>query len=403
MDNQVWKEMEEEAGQEPKLAITGQKTGKDRKWLMPLIIFLSIAVIGGATAVALLVADNNAKNAESQNVASGNDVEAVEATIDLADNSSTTSNVDAVKIDGNNITIKQPGEYTLSGALSSGSVVVEAGDGAVTLVLGGISITNEDGPAIVFKQTSASYIVLTEGSENSLTDGTVADEDYDAALYSVATLTLSGEGSLTVNGRSQEGIATENDLIFESGNYNITAYDDGLNANQDGVSVITINGGTLNINAGGDGIDSNGDLVINGGVVIAAGDLTDANGGLDADGTIEINGGTVIAMGERNSLPASSSGQKSLLVSFETVLAAGTKVAVRSGETTVAAFELTKRTSELVVSAAGLADGASYGVYTGVTLTGGGEDGVYASSTGGTQVKTVTTDSIGSGSSSGRR
>ena len=45
--------------------------------------------------------------------------------------------------------------------------------------------------------------------------------------------------------------------------------DDGINVNEDNVSVFTMNGGTLHIFAGlgaeGDGIDSNGYIVVNGG------------------------------------------------------------------------------------------------------------------------------------------
>ena len=55
----------------------------------------------------------------------------------------------------------------------------------------------------------------------------------------------------------------------------ITSGNDGINTNEDGVSVTTVNGGVLTIDVDGatgegDGIDSNGWLVINGGTVIAA-------------------------------------------------------------------------------------------------------------------------------------
>lgn len=382
-----------------------QPVTKRKPWLAPLIVLLIVATSAGAVALALSGKDSGTTkdggSGTGDNTNGGTvEVDNVEATIALADGDSVSSDSSAVSVDGDMITINKGGEYTISGSLQDGGIVVNAANAEVTLILDGVIIANENGPAIVFANTVESYVVLADGSENILTDGMVEDENYDAALYSVASLTLSGNGTLTVNGRSQEGIATEKHMTFNGGTYYISAYDDGLNANQDNVSVITINDGFLHISADGDGIDSNGDLVVNGGTIITASALSDASGGLDADGTIEINGGTLIATGERNSTPASSSTQKSILASFGSNMAAGTKIAIRQGGTTIAAFELVRPTSELLFSSADIEDGFTYDIYSNVVLTGEVINSIYFESDGGSVAKSVTTSSVSSSSDS---
>ena len=101
-------------------------------------------------------------------------------------------------------------------------------------------------------------------------------------------------------------------ITIEDGEFDITSYDDGLNAaggadssgfggfggrQQDSFaassdSFILINGGTFTIVSSGDAVDSNGDLTINGGTL----DLTcngSGNTAIDCDGTYTNNGGDV--------------------------------------------------------------------------------------------------------------
>ncbi|MFR3921584.1 MAG: hypothetical protein ACLTYN_05970 [Dysosmobacter welbionis] len=82
----------------------------------------------------------------------------------------------------------------------------------------------------------------------------------------------------------------------------MTSGNDGINTNEDNVSVTTVNGGSVNIQVTGetgegDGIDSNGWLVINGGAVTAAACSNSGDAGIDATMGITINGGTVAASG----------------------------------------------------------------------------------------------------------
>ena len=233
--------------------------------------------------------------------------------------------------------ITQPGTYTLSGTLSAGQIAVDLGDGAeedpeavVTIVLDGVDITCTVASAIIFYRvyecgsadmetatqtvdTSAAgaNVVIADGTENRVTgshvakiykpesvtlnaDGTAVEEakklhKYDGALYSKMSMNVSGgeagTGTLEIVA-DNEGLGSELHLTINSGNIHILAGNDGINTNEDGVSVTTINGGTLRIEVTGetgegDGIDSNGWLVINGGIVIASGNMYDAVDGGD--------------------------------------------------------------------------------------------------------------------------
>lgn len=128
---------------------------------------------------------------------------------------------------------------------------------------------------------------------------------YDAAFYSKKTMNINGgdKGTGILNIKAEnEGLDSELHLTIGGGIINIISGNDGINTNEDNVSVTTINGGTLNIlcdgsTGEGDGIDSNGWLVINGGTVIAQACATSGDAGIDSDKGIYLNGGKVIASG----------------------------------------------------------------------------------------------------------
>ena len=321
--------------------------------------------------------------------------------------------------------ITQPGTYTLSGTLSAGQIAVDLGDGAeedpeavVTIVLDGVDITCTVAPAIIFYRvyecgsadmetatqtvdTSAAgaNVVIADGAENRVTgshvakiykpesvtlnaDGTAVKEakklhKYDGALYSKMSMNVSGgeagTGTLEIVA-DNEGLDSELHLTINSGNIHILAGNDGINTNEDGVSVTTINGGTLRIEVTGetgegDGIDSNGWLVINGGTVIAAACSDSADSGLDSDNGIYINGGIVIASG--NMYDAVDGGDQTYAVfQFAQKQSGGQTYTLKNaaGETVL---EMTPENAfqYLVVSAPGLAEG-EYTLWCGDTQLG---------------------------------
>ena len=266
------------------------------------------------------------------------------------------------------VNITEPGTYHLSGSLSKGQVAVDLGEDAkrdpeavVTLVLDNVDITCEVAPAVIFYNvyecneawvaydegeiedyeavadvdTSAAgaNVIVADDSVNNIDGAYVARiykdtgeekklHKYDAAFYSKMTMNVNsgdkGDGILNIHA-SNEGLDSEMHLTINGGKINISSGNDGINTNEDNVSVTTINGGSLHIVAGlgeeGDGIDSNGYLVINGGTVIAAAKPM-SDSGLDADLGSYINGGTVIATGSTMDWAESESEQVTMNLQF---------------------------------------------------------------------------------------
>lgn len=305
------------------------------------------------------------------------------------------------------VTITQPGTYRLSGTLSAGQVAVDLGedaeddpDAVVTLILDGVDITCTVAPAVIFYNvyecgskdtetaspavdTSAAgaNVILADGSTNTVTGSHVARiykegtqdklHKYDGAFYSKMSMNVSGEsdesGTLNIIA-DNEGLDSELHLTINSGSIFITSQNDGINTNEDGVSVTTINGGRLSINAGlgaeGDGIDSNGYLTINAGEVVAVANGQSGDGGIDSDSGIYLNGGSVLALGSRNDAVETDSGQAYMEMSFAGEQAAGSSIVIKDSEgNELISYTAERAFSSLTYTGADLTDGATYSVY----------------------------------------
>ena len=327
------------------------------------------------------------------------------------------------------------GAYRLSGSISAGQVWVDLGDEAaedesakVTLVLDGLDITCDVAAAIVFHSVyecdggwsadtasatvdtseAGAVVVIADGSVNNVTGSHVAriykDNDeqkklwkIDGAFYSFMSMNMEGEedgtGVLNIVA-DNEGLDSELHLTVNGGNIAIESSDDGINTNEDGVSVTTINGGTLHIVAGlgdeGDGIDSNGFLVINGGTVISMANPR-SDSGLDSDMGSYINGGTVVALGSTMDWAESDSGQVTMNLQFASSQDAGDAIVVcdEAGEVVFAydpsedetASGKTRSFTGAVLSCANFEVGQTYGVYAGGTVSGQETQGVYDAET----------------------
>lgn len=229
----------------------------------------------------------------------------------MAENAITTEKTEHHTI----VRIHDPGTYILSGKLDAGQIAVDLGEHAkddpnavVTLILDGLDITCTDAPAVIFCNVYESgepgspcgaNVILAEGSQNYVNGS--HSEEYDGALYSRMSMTLDGAGALNITA-DNEGLDSEMHLTINGGTIQIKSGNDGINTNEDGVSVTTINGGNLSIivsgeTGEGDGIDSNGWLIINGGAVFASACGTSGDAGIDSDMGIQINGGLVCASG----------------------------------------------------------------------------------------------------------
>lgn len=308
--------------------------------------------------------------------------------------------------------ITEAGNYVISGKLSKGQVAVDLGESAeedpnavVTLILDNVDITCDVAPAIIFYNvyecgakdtetaskdvdTSAAgaNVIIADSSVNNVSGSYVARiykpdsvvlndagtevEDakklhkYDAAFYSKMSMNVCGEkngdGVLNINAEN-EGLDSELHLTVNGGNINIVSGNDGINTNEDGVSVTTVNGGNLNIlvdgkTGEGDGIDSNGWLVINGGSVTAQACAFSGDAGIDSDMGIHINGGKVFATGNMLDRISESNGNYAVF-SFAQSQKGGTFSLKNSQNSVVAENEITNSFTYLIISDEALAAG----------------------------------------------
>ena len=215
-----------------------------------------------------------------------------EKTIDLASPTAT----DGVSVENGTITITSGGTYRLTGEYS-GQVKIEAAKAdTVRLVLDNAKITNSTGAAINVVSAAEAIIYTAAGTTNTVADEAnytaTGDNDPDAAIYSTANLTLTGEGSLSVKGSYEEGIHTTGGLVIASGTLEVNAANTGIK----GKDYVDITGGIVNVTAAQDGIKStNTDDESMGFTRLSAGSVTVSAGddGLKAPHTLEISGGTL--------------------------------------------------------------------------------------------------------------
>ena len=191
-------------------------------------------------------------------------------------------------------TISSSGTYHFTGSLNDGSIIINAGNGVVRLILDNVSIKNSSGPAIACY--NADDLVIELVGENMLEDGTNyskdLDEDVNGAIYSKADLTIKGDGSLTLTGSYQDGIVSKDDLKIDGGTYNIYAKDDGIRG-KDSVYIVD---GTFTINAKADAIKSTNETDAGKGfVLIEKGNFTLTSGtkGIKAINSVLIHDGTI--------------------------------------------------------------------------------------------------------------
>ena len=203
---------------------------------------------------------------------------------------------DAVVIEGSRVTIGAEGVYLLSGTLTDGQIVVNAGEtDKVQLVLAGANITSSTSAAIYALEADKVFVTLAEGTENTLTNGgeyvAIDDNNIDSVIFAKTDLTLNGSGSLTINAQAGHGVVSKDDLVITGGSYTVTAASHGLS----GKDSIAIAGGTFAITSGKDGIHAeNADDLSLGTLYIADGSYTIAAQGdaISAQGALQIDGGT---------------------------------------------------------------------------------------------------------------
>ena len=187
------------------------------------------------------------------------------------------------------VNITSSGTYVLSGKFT-GQVYIDVGDSAVVhLVLNGVEINSESGPAIYAADGKKVILTLAESTENTLSDTsnyTFADgeDEPDATLFIKNDLVINGSGTLKVNANYKNAIKTKDTLAIISGNFDLTSVDNAVRAKD----ALTVEAGTFKVNATGKGFTSDGELNIYDGDI----NIENSEEGLEGL-TVEIYGGNV--------------------------------------------------------------------------------------------------------------
>lgn len=202
--------------------------------------------------------------------------------------------------------------YVLSGQSDNGSFKIYS-ENKFKLTLNGLNLTNPTGAAINNQGGKSLYLVLADGTENTLTDGPaytdVEGEQMKGTLFSEGQVLVSGHGSLVINGNARNGLVSDDYFRFRPGcKVHVTcSTGHGIKAN-DG---IIIDGGVFNIEVSGDGykgIKCDSTMTINGGrttilatggvSITAATDIAPADtsscAGIKCDYPLTINGGSLL-------------------------------------------------------------------------------------------------------------
>ena len=197
-------------------------------------------------------------------------------------------------------TITKSGEYTVTGLLSEGQIVVNADDNAeITIVLNGTSITCSNGSPIYIKNADNVKIKSEENTYNCIVDARAeADDNPDnsssengnAAIYAACDLKLVGKGALSVTGNYNNGIQSKDDISIKNVTIKVNAVNNAIKGNDE---VAIESGEIIAISRKGDGIKtSNSSLSNKGNVIISGGniDIYAACDGIDAAYGVDVSG-----------------------------------------------------------------------------------------------------------------
>lgn len=207
--------------------------------------------------------------------------------------------------EGATVRITAEGTYVVRGSLTDGQLQVEVGDEEkVQVVLGGVDISNQAGPAFYVKNADKVFLTLAEGTANALADGAEVptDEDGDelnAALLSKDDLTINGSGALTVQGNCYHAVKCSDELVICGGTFDVTSVEDAFHGND----CVKVADGAFTVNAGDDAFHSDLLTYFAGGTV----DVQSCYEGYEGQAVI-IDGGTHTVVASDDALNAALAG-----------------------------------------------------------------------------------------------
>lgn len=254
------------------------------------VIFFSVFLLFIVFGVALFLNQTSENN--NQNGKNGINIDNGDTKINWSKYSTTDISLKE------SVNITESGVYNLTGEIEDGSVTIDVGDtnGVVKLVLSGVSVNSENGPAIYIKSADDVIVETKEGTLNYLISGSsfgdFGEETVDGTIYSKGDLTFSGDGYLYVESNYQDAIVSKDDLTIRSGEILVSSVDDGIR----GKDSVNISGGKISIKAKQDGIKATNDEdKTKGFIYIEDGEITIsvADDGIHATTSLVIDGGKI--------------------------------------------------------------------------------------------------------------
>lgn len=250
-------------------------TGKHFSALCALVLALALAVtvlfMNGEKLGIRVIRDEDSEAHEDSGYFTTNDQNTAwtaTTTITLSGDTATVSGSGAYA-NGGSVTIASAGYYDVTGTLTDGSLMVDAGKNAkVFLRLNGVTITCSDDAAIRVDQADKVFLTLAEGTENTVTSGETYSEaaladKTDGAIFAHDDLTINGSGALTVTAAYKHGIAANDSLRITGGKITVTAPADTVHVNDS----LHITGAAITLSAGDDAIHSGTSVAILGGSI----------------------------------------------------------------------------------------------------------------------------------------
>ena len=244
----------------------------------------------------------------------------------------------------------------LSGTTTDGSLLVYR-EKKFGIRLNGVTIHNENGPAINNQCDKALYLEVVDGTTNTLTDGTAYTEQtyqQKGTFFSEGQTYITGSGTLNVTGNAVNAIACDDYIVVKDGVniYASSSTGHGIKVN-DG---FWMNSGTVTVDVTGDackGLKNDSITVISGGTltITTTGDCVYDDESLDyssaacikSDYRFTMTGGTV-------TLTSSGDGGKGINCDEDVVFSGGTLVAKTTGGNTNAKPKGVKADTGITVS-----------------------------------------------------
>ncbi len=173
--------------------------------------------------------------------------------------------------DDSQVKITSSGTYVVSGSSTDGNITVKKGTTGVVLVLEDLDLTSTTGAVVSVNKEAEVKIIISgevvltdaENPEDEYSEDAETADAYDGAALKTkagSQVYVTGNGTLTINGNAKNGIKAGDDssLIFDGVTVNISAENDGINANYD-VSLLS---GSFTIAAGDDAIHADHILTV---------------------------------------------------------------------------------------------------------------------------------------------